>query len=56
MSSNSITGTDGCNNITIKNCNIVGARNTATQTNNSCGIAFSNGTEILQQQNIILQY
>ncbi|MBK6276537.1 MAG: hypothetical protein IPF58_18460 [Saprospirales bacterium] len=44
LSSNSTTGTDGCNNITIKNCNIIGARNTATQTNNSYGIAFSNGT------------
>ncbi len=51
LSSNSITGTDGCNNITIKNCNIVGARNTATQTNNSYGIAFSNGTGTITAAN-----
>ncbi|HNS12786.1 MAG TPA: GEVED domain-containing protein, partial [Bacteroidia bacterium] len=44
ISSNSATGTDGADNVTVKNCNIVGSRNSATSTVNNYGIQFSNGT------------
>jgi len=44
LSSNSTSGTDGADNITIRNCNIIGARNSATSTTSSYGIQFSNGT------------
>ncbi|MFP9113927.1 fibronectin type III domain-containing protein, partial [Flavobacterium sp. RHBU_3] len=44
LSSNSTTGTDGADNITIKNCIIVGARSSATDTNTNYGIVFTNGT------------
>lgn len=44
LSSNSTTGTDGANNITVKNCIIIGARSSATATTTSYGIQFSNGT------------
>lgn len=43
LSSNSTTGTDGANNITVKNCIITGARSSATSTTVSYGIEFSNG-------------
>lgn len=43
ISSNSITGTDGADNITVKNCIIKGSRITATSTVINYGIQFSNG-------------
>jgi hypothetical protein len=43
LSSNSITGTDGASNNTIKNCIITGSRNSATSTVVNYGIQFSNG-------------
>lgn len=43
LSSNSTTGTDGADNIVIKNCIIKGARSSATVTTTSYGIQFSNG-------------
>lgn len=44
LSSNSTTGTDGADNITIKNCIIVGSRSSATSTTGSYGIVFANST------------
>jgi len=44
LSSNSTTGADGANNITVQNCIITGARNSATSSTTSYGIQFSNGT------------
>jgi hypothetical protein len=43
LSSNSTTGTDGADNITVKNCTITGSRNSATSTVVNYGIQFSNG-------------
>ncbi len=45
VSSNSTTGANGANNITIKNCNIIGSRNSASEsTGYSFGIVFVDGT------------
>ena len=44
LSSNSTTGTDGADNDTIKNCNIIGARSSATSTVTNYGIVFSNAS------------
>ncbi|XZF14037.1 T9SS type A sorting domain-containing protein [Chitinophagaceae bacterium MMS25-I14] len=44
LSSNSSSGADGANNVTVKNCNIIGARSSATATDVSYGIQFSDGT------------
>lgn len=43
ISSNSTTGADGADNITVKNCIITGSRPSSTNTDNSYGIQFSNG-------------
>jgi hypothetical protein len=43
LSSNSVTGTDGADNNTIKNCIITGSRSSAIATNTCYGIQFSNG-------------
>lgn len=44
LSSNSTSGTDGADNITVKNCVLIGAKNSSTTTTISYGIQFSNGT------------
>jgi hypothetical protein len=43
LSSNSTTGTDGANNVTVKNCIIRGSRSSATSNVVNYGIEFSNG-------------
>lgn len=47
LSSNSTTGTDGADNDSIINCNIIGARNSATSTVANYGIVFSNSNAAL---------
>ncbi|WP_344822901.1 T9SS type A sorting domain-containing protein [Rurimicrobium arvi] len=42
LSSNSNTGTDGANNVTIRNCQIIGARNSSTATTVTYGIVMCN--------------
>ncbi len=44
LSSNSTTGTDGCNNVTIKNCILIGSRSSATNTQANYGIALCNAS------------
>jgi hypothetical protein len=43
LSSNSITGANGANNNTVKNCIIIGSRSSATSTTTNYGIQFSDG-------------
>lgn len=42
ISSNSTSGTDGADNVTVKNCNILGSRTGATATNFNYGIVSCN--------------
>jgi hypothetical protein len=42
ISSNTTSGTDGANNVTIKNCTLTGSRSSATNTTDNFGINFSN--------------
>jgi len=45
VSSNSTSGANGADNITIKNCNIIGSRSSASESNGySFGIVFVDGT------------
>ena len=46
LASNSTSGLDGADNNTIKNCNIIGGRNSATSTTTSFGILMSNSTAV----------
>jgi hypothetical protein len=46
LASNSTTGTDGADNNTVKNCIVVGGRNSATSTTASYGINMSNASAI----------
>ncbi len=44
LASNSATGADGANNNTVRNCNLIGGRNSASSTTTSWGILMSNST------------
>ncbi|MGV9013245.1 MAG: beta strand repeat-containing protein, partial [Flavobacteriales bacterium] len=44
LASNSTTGLDGADNNTVKNCILIGGRNSATTTTTSFGILMSNST------------
>ncbi len=46
LGSKSTAGSDGATNITIKNTNIIGSRNSATTTTTSYGIVFSNNASV----------
>jgi hypothetical protein len=46
FSSNSATGTDGADNNTLKNCILIGSRNSATSTTANYGFIMSNSTAI----------
>ncbi|MBX7241535.1 MAG: T9SS type A sorting domain-containing protein [Bacteroidia bacterium] len=46
LASTSTTGLDGADNNTVKNCIIIGSRNSATSTTNSYGINMSNSSAI----------
>lgn len=46
LSSTSLTGTDGADNITIRNCSFLGSRSSATSTTVNYGIVMSNSSSI----------
>ncbi|MCC6703070.1 MAG: hypothetical protein IT221_16185, partial [Fluviicola sp.] len=46
LASTSTTGTDGANNVTVRNLNIIGSRNSATSTTVNYGIVMSNSSAI----------